>query len=57
MLVLTRKVNESIRIGDGILVTVVQINPKKVKLGITGPQNVVILRSELEQKGQNNERR
>jgi carbon storage regulator len=47
MLVLTRRVGESIRIGDDITVTLVQIGPGKVRLGIEAAPDVVILREEL----------
>ncbi|MCE9607665.1 MAG: carbon storage regulator [Planctomycetia bacterium] len=47
MLVLTRRVGESIRIGDDIVVTLVQIGPGKVRLGIEAAPDVVILREEL----------
>jgi carbon storage regulator len=47
MLVLTRRINESIRIGDDVLVTVVQIAPGKVRIGIEAPPGCMILREEL----------
>jgi carbon storage regulator len=47
MLVLTRKVNESIAIGDAIVLTVLAIEGEKVKLGITAPRETVILRQEV----------
>jgi len=47
MLVLTRRVSESIRIGDDIVVTVVQIAPGKVRIGIEAPSGCMILREEL----------
>lgn len=47
MLVLTRRIGESIRIGDDITVTLVQIGPGKVRLGIEAAPDVVILREEL----------
>jgi carbon storage regulator len=49
MLVLSRKASEEIRIGDEIVVTVVRVSGDKVRLGITAPANVTILRQELEQ--------
>ncbi len=50
MLVLTRKVNESIRIGDDILVRVVEIKGNQVRLGIEAPEDVKVYREELYQK-------
>lgn len=47
MLVLTRKIGEKILIGDDITLTVVDIGPGRVKLGISAPPECRILRSEL----------
>lgn len=46
MLLLTRKVGESVFIGDQITVIVVDIKDNIVKLGIEAPKNVMIVRSE-----------
>jgi carbon storage regulator len=47
MLVLTRKKNESIMIGDQIELVVVSIEGDVVKLGIKAPQNIEIYRKEV----------
>jgi carbon storage regulator len=47
MLVLTRKVNESIIIGDSIEVTVVGVEGDQVKLGITAPREISVHRREV----------
>ena len=47
MLVLTRKQNEKIRIGDSIVITIVKLKGKGVRLGIEAPSDVSILRGEL----------
>lgn len=47
MLVLTRKKNESIIIGDNIKVEILDIKGDKVKLGIIAPKDLKILRDEL----------
>jgi carbon storage regulator len=47
MLVLTRKLGESIEIGDGVTLTVIEIKGHRVRLGIEAPLSVPILRSEL----------
>lgn len=47
MLVLARKVDESIVIGDSIVLTVLAIEGDSVKLGITAPRDVPILRQEV----------
>lgn len=46
-LVLTRRRDESIMIGDDITVTILQVDGGKVRLGILAPRNVVILWEEL----------
>lgn len=47
MLYLTRKIGESIVINDAIKVTVVEIRGKSIKLGFTFPPDVTVLREEL----------
>ena len=47
MLVLTRKQNEKIRIGDNITITVIRMKGKAVRLGIDAPNNINVLRGEL----------
>ena len=47
MLVLTRKLGESVVIGDNIIVTVSDIKNGQIKLGITAPKDVTINREEV----------
>lgn len=47
MLVLTRKKNESIRIADDIVLTVVRIGGGKIKLGIECPRKIPVRRNEV----------
>ena len=47
MLILARKENEEILLGNDIKVVVVSISKSTVKLGIEAPRNTIILRSEL----------
>ena len=47
MLVLTRKKEESIRIGDDIVLTIVEIRGDKVRIGIDAPQQVPVHRQEV----------
>lgn len=47
MLVLTRKVGESIMIGDGIEVKIIGIDGDQVKLGIEAPRHIKVHRQEI----------
>lgn len=47
MLVLTRKVNQSIVIGDGIEVVVLEVRGEQVRLGIKAPRDVSVHRKEI----------
>ncbi len=49
MLVISRKVDQSIRIGDNIEIKIIGIERGKVKIGITAPSDVPIYREELYQ--------
>ncbi|NPA29496.1 MAG: carbon storage regulator CsrA [Epsilonproteobacteria bacterium] len=49
MLVLTRKENEAIRIGEDIVIKVVAVDKNGVRLGIEAPEKMTILREELVQ--------
>ena len=48
MLVLSRKVGEKLVIGDGVYLTVQRVAGNRVSLAIEAPQNVKIVRGELE---------
>ena len=48
MLILSRKERERIRLGDSIVLTVVQVSGDRVRIGVEAPSNVLILREELE---------
>lgn len=50
MLVLTRKIDEQIVIGDNIKITVIKVRNNQVRLGISAPRDVRVLRGELEPK-------
>ena len=48
MLVLSRRENERIKLGDSIVVTVVRVAGDRVRIGIEAPPDVIVLREELE---------
>jgi carbon storage regulator len=47
MLILSRRVNEKIVIGDDVVVSVVEVRGDQVKLGIEAPRNVKVFRQEV----------
>jgi carbon storage regulator len=47
MLVLSRKINQSIVIGDNVRVVIVAIDRDQVKLGVEAPREVSVHRSEI----------
>ncbi|WP_273124398.1 carbon storage regulator CsrA [Bacillus weihaiensis] len=47
MLVLTRKLNESIQIGENIEITVLAVKGDQIKLGIKAPQDIEVHRKEI----------
>ena len=47
MLVLSRKQNERIRVGESVVVTIVRVNGDKVRIGIEAPSEMRVLRDEL----------
>ncbi len=47
MLVLTRKVNQSIMIGEGVEVVVLDVRGEQVRLGIKAPDDVKVHRKEI----------
>ena len=47
MLVLTRKSNQSIMIGDDIEVSVLSVMGEKVRIGIQAPQSIPVFRKEI----------
>lgn len=47
MLVLTRKTNQSIMIGDDIEVTVLSVMGEKVRIGIQAPREIPVFREEV----------
>lgn len=50
MLILTRRLGESIIIDDNIKITVIDINKQQIKLGIDAPRHITINREEVAKK-------
>jgi carbon storage regulator len=55
MLILTRKVDQGIVIQGNILVTVLRVEKDRVKLGISAPTEITVLRDELLERDGHNE--
>ncbi|MGP1594378.1 MAG: carbon storage regulator CsrA [Treponema sp.] len=47
MLILTRKTNQKIRVGDSIEITVIEVRGDQVKLGVKAPRTVKVFREEI----------
>ncbi len=47
MLVVTRKIDESLIIADNIEITVLDVSKDKVKIGVSAPKDIKIIRNEL----------
>jgi carbon storage regulator len=50
MLILTRKVGESIQIGDEVTVTVLGVKGNQVRVGVDAPKDVAVFREEIFQR-------
>lgn len=50
MLILTRKVGESLLIGDDVSVTILNIRGNQIKVGIKAPKEVSVHREEIYQR-------
>lgn len=47
MLVVSRKADESIIIGDNIEITILETTKDRVKIGISAPRDITVIRNEL----------
>ncbi len=47
MLVLTRRLNQSIKIGDDVEIIVIEVRGDQVRLGVSAPRNVSVHRKEV----------
>jgi len=47
MLILSRKTNQKIRVGDSIEITVIEVRGDQVKIGVEAPRTVKVFREEI----------
>lgn len=47
MLILSRKVDEKIKIGNDITLTIIEVKGEQVKIGVEAPKNVKVFRQEV----------
>lgn len=50
MLILTRKIGESLIIGDNIIITVLGVKGTQVRIGVNAPKDVIVHREEIYKK-------
>ena len=50
MLILTRRLTETLVIGDNVTLTVLDIKGSRVRLGVNAPRDVIVMREEASQK-------
>ncbi len=53
MLILTRRVGETLMVGDEVTVTVLGVKGNQVRIGVNAPQDVAVHREEIYQRIQN----
>lgn len=56
MLILTRNIGQTIRIGEDIEIAILRINGNQVRIGVTAPSNIAVHRDEVYQRIQENQR-
>lgn len=54
MLVIRRRPGESLLIGDGVEIEILDCSPSQVKLGIRAPKQITVLRKEIQLTGEQN---
>lgn len=56
MLILTRKTNEKIKIGNDITITIIEVRGDQVKVGVEAPKDIKVFRQEVFNAIQNENR-
>ena len=56
MLILSRKTDQQIKIGDDITITIIEIHDGQVKIGVEAPRNIKVFRQEVFNAIQNENR-
>jgi carbon storage regulator len=57
MLILTRKTNETLMVGDEVTVTILGVKGNQVRIGINAPREVAVHREEIYERIKSEERR
>lgn len=57
MLILTRRTNETLMIGDDVKITVLNVKGNQVRIGIDAPDSVAVHRQEIYQRIQNEQKK
>ena len=55
MLILTRRIGETLRIGDDILVTILEQKGNQIRIGVQAPKEITVHREEVYQRIQSGE--
>ncbi len=55
MLILTRRVGKTIRIGDDIEIVILRVNGNQVRVGVSAPPHISVRRDEVYQRFQTNQ--
>jgi carbon storage regulator len=50
MLILTRRPTQTVTIGNDVTVTVLEIRGRQVRIGVTAPRDIAVLREEIAEK-------
>jgi carbon storage regulator len=57
MLILTRRIGETLMIGDNVTVTVLGVKGNQVRLGINAPKDIIVHRAEIYERLKNQQKK